>query len=235
MRTLAGLFLATVLWGQPAFQNLAPNSDGSAVYFSSPLRMKGTDQYPNQPKIFVWDAQNVVRLVEQQPPTIIGTPPFLRSDTAYNLIAPSIGSSGRTIAITGLSDCNFSSVCSLSVERLQAEIRVDGGDPLVMRGAPSVSANGRFVALSSSVVHPFGLTTLSVLDLATGQQQHPASFDSFPRRHVVAKCKRVLEVFSDVPSSTPMTRRPASTRDARSRCTLPSLPDSTRAPASRQN
>ncbi|HYL76141.1 MAG TPA: hypothetical protein VEU96_18170 [Bryobacteraceae bacterium] len=193
MRILGGLCFTTVLLAQQqAFQNLAPNSDGSAVYFSSPLRMKGTDQYPSQPKIFIWDSLKGVALFEQQPPTIIGTPPFLRSATAYNRIAPSIGSAGHTVAITGISDCNFSSVCGFSVERLEAEIRVDGGDPLVMKGAPSVSANGRFVALSSPVVHPFGLTTLTVLDLATGQQQHPASFNSFPRRHGVANDGSVI-------------------------------------------
>ena len=62
------LFFAVTLQAQPAFQNLAPNFDGAALYFSAALRLKGTDQYPH-PKIFVWEAGTGVRLYAQQPPT----------------------------------------------------------------------------------------------------------------------------------------------------------------------
>jgi uncharacterized protein (TIGR03437 family) len=186
VRSIAGLLLAAALWGQPAFQSLAPNSDGTAVYFSSPLRLKGTDEYPSQPKIFLWDVTHGVTLYEQRPPTISGPGPSWTSTTAYNLIAPSIGSNGQTVAITALSDCNFGTPCGVSIDRYEAEIRVNTGDPLVMKGAPSVSPNGRFVALSPAVIHSVGPTSVTVLDLATGQQQHPTSLGVFPRRHGIA-------------------------------------------------
>jgi hypothetical protein len=47
MRTaVSGFLFAATRWGQLAFQNLAPNGDGSVVYFCSPLRTKGTGQIP---------------------------------------------------------------------------------------------------------------------------------------------------------------------------------------------
>jgi hypothetical protein len=155
MRMVCGFLVSTAIWGQPAFQNLAPTGDGSVVYFSSELRMKGTDQYPSQPKIFVWNQKSGVRLYEQKPPTITGVFPDGESATAYNLSLPSISSDGRTVAIAGLSDCNFGTPCAVDVHRYQAEIRVAGGAPLVIDGVPSVSANGRFVALGSSILAPF--------------------------------------------------------------------------------
>ncbi|HEV2689142.1 MAG TPA: hypothetical protein VGV35_11320 [Bryobacteraceae bacterium] len=187
MRCVPGFLIAAIMWGQPAFQNLAPNGDGSAVYFSSSLRMKGTDQYPSQPKVFVWDANTGVRLYEQAPPTIVpGPPPTWRSDTAYNRIAPSISSDGRTVAITGMTDCNVGTPCGFTVERYEAEIRVNGGDPMVRKGQPSVSPNGRFVALGSSVLQTLPPQVLSLLDLSTGQTQNFMNLIGFPRRHGVA-------------------------------------------------
>ncbi len=190
MRAVSGFLLAAVMWAQPAFQNLAPTGDDSAVYFSSPLRMKGTGQYPSQPKIFVWDNQNGVKLYQQKAPTIRSlSEGGLESDTAYKLVAPSISSDSRTIAITGLSDCDVGVICAIDVSRYQAEIRVAGGPPLLVNGVPSVSPNGRFVSLGPSVLRvedPFEPPALTVLDLSTGQQIHLINAAGFPRRHSVA-------------------------------------------------
>src|SRR5579871_709483 len=187
MRVAAAFLLSTSLWAQAAFQNLAPNSDGSRVYFSSPLRLKGTDEYPNQPKIFSWDQKGAVHLYEQKPPSILNFVPGLGWDstTAYNLIAPSTSSDARTIAITGLSDCNDGEDCAYSVNRYQAEIRVAGGAPIVMNGVPSVSPNGHYVALGPSVQHSFA-TPLTILQLATGNQAHIVNILGFARRHGIA-------------------------------------------------
>jgi uncharacterized protein (TIGR03437 family) len=187
VRILAGFSLAAAMWAQPAFQNLAPIGDGSAVYFSSSLRMKGTAQYPSQPKIFVWNEKGGVQLYEQKPPTIgpLSVEGW-ESSTAYNLLAPSISSDGRTIAITGLSDCTDAEICAVDLNRYQAEIRVAGGAPLVMDGPPSVSPNGRFVGLGSPILAPFGDPELTVLDLSTGQQKQVGTGLGFARRHGVA-------------------------------------------------
>jgi uncharacterized protein (TIGR03437 family) len=187
VRILAGFLLAAAMWAQPAFQNLAPIGDGSVVYFSSSLRMKGTSQYPSQPKIFFWSEKGGVQLYEQKPPTDVNQDgEGWASTTAYNLVAPSISSDGRTIAITGLSDCTYGTPCRIDMNRYQAEIRVAGGAPLVMNGGPSVSPSGVFVALGSPILFPIGPQQLTVLDLSTGQQQHPESAANFPLRHGIA-------------------------------------------------
>ncbi len=148
--------------------------------------MKGTSQYPSQPKIFVWKEKGGVQLYEQKPPTPSPFAEGWESTTAYNLIAPSISSDGRTIAITGLADCSWGTPCSTDVKVYQAEIRVAGGTPLVMDGQPSVSPNGSFVALGPPTLAAPAPEELTVLDLSNTQQQHPISVSSFPLRHGVA-------------------------------------------------
>lgn len=194
MRILAGFLVVAATWAQPAFQNLAPTGDGSTVYFSSLLRMKGTTQYPDQPKIFVWTEKAGVQLYEQKPPTISSFIFGWQSTTAYNLIAPSVSSDGRTVAITGLADCNWGTPCTTDVKVYQSEIRVAGGAPLVMDGPASVSPNGTFAGLGSPIMAPSGPQAVTtVLDLANGQQQHPAGLAPFPRRHGVANNGTVIE------------------------------------------
>jgi uncharacterized protein (TIGR03437 family) len=148
--------------------------------------MKGTGQYPSQPKIFVWTEKGGVQLYEQKPPTPSPVGEGWESATAYNLIAPSVSSDGRTIAITGLADCSFGTPCATDLKRYQAEIRVAGGAPIVMDGVPSVSPNGRFVALGSPILAPVGGPELTVLDLTTGQQKEVGTGLGFARRHGVA-------------------------------------------------
>jgi len=92
--------LAIGLLAQPvAFTNLAPSGDGSALYFSSQMRMKDSDQYPRQFKIFLWDETNGVRLYKQVKPEIrhAGGPYFFPSN-AYNLEWASISSDHRVVA-----------------------------------------------------------------------------------------------------------------------------------------
>src|SRR5262249_54961457 len=129
-------------FAQPAFRNLAPNADGSALWFSCPLRLKGTDQFAH-PKIFVWEKATGVRLYEQKPPSITGVSPgpTWQSLTAYNLIAPLVSSDTQTIAITGLADCNIGLPCVDSVEKYQTEFHLPNGQSLAIRGPASLSPN----------------------------------------------------------------------------------------------
>src|ERR1700730_17236759 len=106
------LYLIALLYGNAfaqGFGQLGTNRDGSVLYFSSPLRMKGTDQYLH-PKIFSWDSVNGIRLFEQRVPDVpFPTPPpgFARAGTHYfSLVAPDVSSDGSTVAVTGIRFCS---------------------------------------------------------------------------------------------------------------------------------
>src|SRR6266704_1094870 len=75
--TTPGRILSCLLWTTTAvygmwcsslhavaqtFQSLSTTEDGSAVYFSSPIREKGTDQSFHS-KIFRWDPTGGIRLI----------------------------------------------------------------------------------------------------------------------------------------------------------------------------
>jgi hypothetical protein len=94
------------------FGQLATNRDGSVLYFSSPLRMKGTDQYLHS-KIFSWDSLNGIRLYEQHTPDVPFPTPFVPSlgRQYFSLVAPSVSSDGSTIAVTGIRFCALSDSC----------------------------------------------------------------------------------------------------------------------------
>src|SRR5882757_2086053 len=60
---IAAIFSSGLAFGQ-GFGNLATNFDGSTLLFSTPLRLKGSTQYPH-PKIFKWTSGNLT-LFEQR-------------------------------------------------------------------------------------------------------------------------------------------------------------------------
>lgn len=182
--TLA-VFVAVNLYAQPAFQNLAPNGDGTALYFSSSLRLKDTDQYPH-PKIFVWEAGRGVRLYAQKPPTIslvFGT--ALSSSTPYNLLGASVSSDGNTIAIISISDCTWGTPCTTSVARYSAELRRPGAGASTYAGTASLSPNGRFLLVGSPLVYPFQPQQSTLMDLITGRMADIVTWP-LPYRHGVS-------------------------------------------------
>ncbi|HET8548437.1 MAG TPA: hypothetical protein VFL57_10555 [Bryobacteraceae bacterium] len=178
----AVLLFAGIAWAQPAFENLAPNRDGSLLWFSSSLRLKGSDQFAH-PKIFVWDESEGVRLCAQEPATITRAGPYLSSATAYRLIAASVSSDGLTIAIVGQSDCSWGTPCAISIEQYRSEIRRPAGEPLRVPGFASLAPSGRFAVLTSSTQPVLEPAPARVLDVTTGQEfTYPVAGRAF-RRH----------------------------------------------------
>ena len=190
-RSVRTCFLALVLMAlghaQPAFQNLTPNFDGSGVWFSSPLRMKDTAQYPH-PKMFQWDEINGVRLYDQKPPTLVDVfAGSWGSTTAYNLFSVSASADGGTVAVNGLLDCHWGTPCEISVERHRTEVRRGGVEILKGNGAASLSPNGRFVYLTSSFLPPLAARADRMIDLASGQEVNlNGATATLPYRHRVA-------------------------------------------------
>jgi hypothetical protein len=138
------------------FSQLATNRDGSILYFSSPLRIKGTDQYFH-PKIFTWDSVNGIRLYEQRAADV----PFHTSIEGFggthffSLVAPDVSSDGFTVAVTGIRFCNFSDVCVLTLEEYQSTI-YRAGQPQSQPPAQHLSAamaDMRYSEAPSMVCH----------------------------------------------------------------------------------
>ncbi|MCP5113007.1 MAG: hypothetical protein GY953_19440, partial [bacterium] len=134
------LFLAVLLLFQGAtwaqFQNLSPTSQGDAVYFSTRLRLRGTDHLP-WPKVYRWDA-NGSRLVEQS----------LRENlSGWQAIGASLSGDGRVLAVNSSAPCARGAIC-LHASQEFTGIEVDG--TLVERfpAHAQVSHGGRYVLLS---------------------------------------------------------------------------------------
>jgi uncharacterized protein (TIGR03437 family) len=195
--------IVALVWASSAvaqgFSQLATNRDGSVLYFSSPLRMKGTDQYLH-PKIFSWDKISGVRLFDQRPLNVgYPIPPVgLRADY-YALQVPDVSSDGSTVAVTAVMLCNFGTACRTSAINLyQTTIYAAGNPGLTAPGNGSLSRNGRYVILRSSGDEFSGFASLQLLDLQTGDQVSygPVSDQGLARRRQVADDGTVLRGFS---------------------------------------
>jgi hypothetical protein len=163
--------LCANVFGQ-GFGQLATNRDGSILYFSSPLRMRGSDQYLH-PKIFTWERGNGIRLYEQRASDLpFPIPLFFGGTQFFSLVAPDVSSDGSTVAITGILLCHFSDECALSIEEFQSTIYSLGKPAVIVPGSAVLSRNGRYALLRSSKLSPPGWPPpqVQLLDLITGHQ-----------------------------------------------------------------
>ena len=144
----ATLALNALAFADPAFTDLATNRDGSVLYFSSPLRLKGSEQFP-WPKIFHWSRQEGVKLYQQRDAGTIITGYGWGSSAPYRLIAPSVAANGA-VAFTGVRDCTFGTPCGTSIEKYQSTIRIPGRPDQFLEGSATLSPNGRYALLISS-------------------------------------------------------------------------------------
>jgi len=171
---LVALVCAGTAFGQ-GFGQLASNLDGSALYFSAPLRLKGSSEFLH-PKIFISD-NNGIRLYEQRPsdvpfPLAPGDIFSFLGTEFFSLTNPDVSSDGSTVAVTGLRVCYLGDICALQFDNYQTTVYAAGSPAVDVPGSGVLSRNGRYVLLRSSIlpILPNSTTPLSVLDLQTGQQ-----------------------------------------------------------------
>jgi hypothetical protein len=148
MKLLLGLLCAsTCLWGQ--FRHLATTSDGSRVYFASPLPLTGV-KADGRSRIFMW-GQDGVRLFAQQ--------------DGASLDWPSASGDGRVVA--------FSSVIN---GRTQGSLAADTGKTFwTAAGRASISRSARFAVFvpdgddaKVSILDLSGILPTSSADAARG-------------------------------------------------------------------
>ncbi|MBI3282109.1 MAG: hypothetical protein HYZ57_19995, partial [Acidobacteria bacterium] len=166
LRIVCLLLLGTPAATGQAFEYLATDRTGSVLYFSSPLRLKNTDE-PPYAKIFRWSEDSGVRLYAQQKePGVYDSVRLWGSLTAYRLITPLVSSAGDVVAFTGRKDCNWGSLCHRSIELFESTIRIRGAAEMRVPGAVTISPNGRYAVLTTSIASPRPITRF--LDLQTG-------------------------------------------------------------------
>lgn len=138
----AGLTASFLVVSMPLFaqfDNLVTNDDGSVLYFSSSLKMRGTQQVGHR-KLFVADGQGV-RLHTQRESG--RGEPYLGFEVSnwYSLHAAVLNGDGSIVGLVAGRDCHLGSSCML-VPKLQTELA--GRE---YRGVMDLSRNGRFALL----------------------------------------------------------------------------------------
>lgn len=190
-----------------AFRNLSPDHTGSAVQFSTALRLKGeagAGQFPHE-KIFVWEAGRGLRLAAQRQPSFsLGTIDWSTLATVfpaggYRLIAGLTSADGSTTALTSLDDCNFGTPCRVSTTRYRTTVTRAGGGvggggqtSLELEGTGSLSPNGRYIVLGPRSLMDRFFSVLVNLD--TGAQSQIGTVGRPPIRHFTGNDGTVVEV-----------------------------------------
>jgi len=136
--TLGLICLGTVsIWCQT--RDLATTDDGSKLYFSSTLRLKGTDEYGNG-KIFEY-ANGAYTLIAQ------GTPSATLSDGSafqFALRMPSVSGDGTILTYDGTASCSGGQLCLGSFTSngfiMGAKLDVN----MTWFGSLRISHNGRY-------------------------------------------------------------------------------------------
>ncbi len=151
----------------------ATNRDGSVLYFSSSLRMKGAAQH-FYPKIFVWEAGKGVRLYEQRPSDVPAEASALAGwagSQYFSLVGVDVSSDSSTLAVIGVRSCTAAG-CG-EIETYETSVYASGRSAITLPGAAILSRNGRYALLSSSIsnnANPLYPVSVPVVDLRTGQR-----------------------------------------------------------------
>jgi uncharacterized protein (TIGR03437 family) len=171
LRALLSLFLAAFPLAAQ-FSNLATDDAGSRVWFSSSLRLRGTQQNLI-PKIFMADALGNVQLVAQ-----------VTSSDPYSLLThPEVSGDGTVLAYVAGYNCArqiYGEYCHDEVDSSEGVVSTAKG-PLTLPGVFHLSRNGRYVVREGYVYSgPTGqfeiidLTTLQKRDVLVGNFQEIA-------------------------------------------------------------
>lgn len=137
----AGLCAASLARAQ--FSGLTTTTDGSTVWFSSPLRQRGTNQYL-WPKIFRIDSNGAALVAEvQRDSPVVPT-------NAFILTNPQVNGDGTELVYLGTLLCGEGSSCFLSEQHLSTLLNTVTGQQTYVGANAAISRNGRYLASYSS-------------------------------------------------------------------------------------
>ncbi len=142
------------------FHNLVTNDDGSVVYFSSSLRMRGTEQLTHA-KLFVADGGGVRLHTEREKRSLSVPESAWPVSTYYSVEGASLNGDGSVVGVVARRDCYGGSGC-IPVPKFRTDI----GDR-EFTGAMHLSRNGRFgVVLTDGSLTP----RIVLLDLSSNER-----------------------------------------------------------------
>lgn len=163
------LLLCAILVAPAAaqFQDLATSGDGSEVYFSSSLRLRGTND-PLHPKVYRASGAGVSLFAERQQEPLDA----LSRSNFFQLIAPQLSSDGSVMVLNAQRICSGGSRC-VGVQYWEATVMNSGTETRRIAGQVRLSSNGRYgLVFQSSIVEPGA----KLLNLETGESfVYPAS------------------------------------------------------------
>jgi uncharacterized protein (TIGR03437 family) len=143
----AGLCAASLAHAQ--FSGLTTTTNGSAVWFSSPLRQRGTAQYLWS-KIFRIDSSGAALVAEMQPGGVI------LPSNPYILTNPQVSGDGTLLVYLGTRPCQGGSSCFLSEQHFSTLLNTVTGQQSSVGSNAVISRNGRYLASygSANVLNP---------------------------------------------------------------------------------
>ena len=171
------LLLAAPLYGQR--QDVAVTDDGEHLYFSSPFRLRGTDQYPHW-KLFRLTSAGfeLMEQVERRYPEGGGN-----TSSFYAPVESEVSGGGTMLVYALRRDCIGGSSC-VFVERYNSLLRRNGiAEPIAFPHKVQLSRNGSYLLhVIEQGVLPGSLTRIEV---TTGARATlPAEFRVFLRRAI---------------------------------------------------
>src|SRR5579862_4399598 len=140
MRSLFILAFTGACIASAQFSGLSATADGSRVYFSSTLRLRGTTESFND-KIFELDSGGPSLFQARDPgPQVFNTPTEF-----YNLVAPQVADDGSVLAFTGTGPCRGTGTYCLTAQIAQGTV-VDSTGQEILRvfGYVNISPSGRW-------------------------------------------------------------------------------------------
>jgi uncharacterized protein (TIGR03437 family) len=158
---LAAGFLVFAAPLSAQFDHLVTNDDGDVLYFSSPLRMRGAQQF-NHRKLFVADAQGIRLHTQREREEITVPESAWPVTTYYSIEAAALNGDGSVIGVIASRNCHGGSGC-LIVPNYRTEISGE-----TFQGGMSLSRNGRYALfLGDGSMGSSGM----LVDLSTGQKR----------------------------------------------------------------
>jgi hypothetical protein len=146
------------------FHDLATVNDGQQVYFSSALRLRGTDQFFHD-KIFRYSSSGLELVAERD--LAPSTDP--RFSNYYRLLEPDVSGDGKVLSYVAARDCYGGSGC-IYQEINQGLVELQWFE-LTLPGKVQLSRSGRY-ALQFSSTAPLSQVVLK--DLTTGANTNVA-------------------------------------------------------------